>query len=213
MAEFQGGVVVFTHGVLMNGHIMSRLQKHIARAGWQTAVYDYPSRRQSVAQNAWALARFLRDFKGLPIYLVAHSLGGKVCLRCLQDHPALNVRRFVAIGTPFLGSEVAKVFSRYRAGRWLLGESISADGLTTAATAWQGETEIGVIAGSQRIGIGWITRNLARPHDGTVSVASTRLPGIKDHVIEPFSHTLLLYSEHVAIQVIHFLDHGFFKHD
>ena len=213
MIELQGGVVVLTHGVLMGGHIMSRLQTRIERAGWQTAIFDYPSRQQTVAESASALARFLRQFSGQAIYLVAHSLGGRVCLQCLQEHPELNVRRFVAIGTPFLGSEVAQTLSRYRVGRWLLGESIGAGGLTTVAANWQGDTEIGVIAGSHRIGVGWVCGGLRRPHDGTVTVASTRLPGLTDHIIENHSHTLLLYSEHVAVQVIHFIDHGFFKHD
>ena len=217
MADLQGGIVVFIHGVLMSGRIMSRLQARIEYAGWQTAVFDYPSRSQTVAENAAALADFLKQFDGQPIYLVAHSSGGRVCLRCLQDHPELKVRRFVAIGTPFFASAVAQTLSRYRLGRWLLGQSIGEDGLTTDCADWQGETGIGVIAGSNRIGVSNCTdrfsRPLARPHDGTVTVASTRLPGISDHTTEHHSHTLLLYSEYVAIQVIHFIDFGFFKHD
>ncbi len=197
----------------MKGGIMRGLQKHIATAGWQTAIFDYSSRSKTVGQNAWALAQFLRQFDGMPIYLVAHSLGGRVCLKCMQDHPALNVRRFIAIGTPFLGSEVAEFFSRYRFGRWLLGQSLVEGGLRSPAQAWNGEAEIGVIAGSRRIGVGWITQNLSKPHDGTVTVASTKLLGITDHITEPSSHTLLLYSEHVAIQVVHFLDFGFFRAD
>jgi len=213
VAELQGGVVVLTHGVLMSGGIMSRLQTHIERAGWQTAIFNYPSRTKTVAENAQALAWFLRKFRGQAIYLVAHSLGGRVCLTCLQDHPEFNVRRFIAIGTPFLGSDVAKTLSRYQLGRWLLGESIAEGGLTTVAADWQGEADIGVIAGSSRVGVGFITGGLRRPHDGTVTVASTKLPGLADHTVEPHSHTLLLYSEYVAIQVIHFIDHGFFKQD
>lgn len=213
MADLQGGVVVLTHGVLMSGRIMSRLQAHIERAGWQTAVFDYPSRKKTVAENANALAWFLHKYRGQPIYLVAHSLGGRVCLHCMQAHPEINIRRFVAIGTPFLGSAVAKTLSDYRLGRWLLGESIGEKGLTTAASEWHGETNVGVIAGSQRIGVGFITGGLRRPNDGTVSVASTKLQGLTDHIVQPHSHTLLLYSEYVAIQVIHFIDFGFFKHD
>ncbi len=213
MTELQGGVVVLAHGVLMSGRIMSRLQTHIERAGWQTVIFNYPSRTKTVAENAQALAWLLRKFRGQAIYLVAHSLGGRVCLKCLQDHPEFNVRRFVAIGTPFFGSDVAKTLSRYQLGRWLLGESIAEGGLTTVAADWQGETDIGVIAGSNRIGVGFITGGLQRPHDGTVTVASTKLPGLADHTVERHSHTLLLYSEYVAIQVIHFIDHGFFKQD
>jgi len=217
VTDLQGGVVVLVHGVLMGGRIMSRLQTRIELAGWQTAIFDYPSRQKTVAENAAALACFLQQFNGQPIYLVAHSLGGRVCLECLRNHPELNVRRMVAIGTPFLGSEIAKTLSRYSPGRWLLGKSIAENGLTTDSRAWQGETEIGVIAGSNRIGVSFITdrltRPLARPHDGTVTEASTRLPGLRDHITEPHSHTLLLYSEYVAVQVIHFIDHGCFKRD
>jgi len=51
MADLQGGIVVFIHGVLMSGRIMSRLQARIEYAGWQTAVFDYPSRSQTVARQ------------------------------------------------------------------------------------------------------------------------------------------------------------------
>lgn len=205
------GVVVLLHGVLMKGRIMAFLRRHLRAAGWQTAVFDYASRRQTVLENGADLARFLRRFDGRPVYLVAHSLGGRVCLQCLRDYPDLNIRRVVAIGTPFAASEVAHSLARYRCGRWLLGQSLGEGGLLSDSGGWHGSAELGVIAGARRLGIGWLFGALRPPHDGTVTLASTRLEGMRDHLVVNRSHTTLLYSGQVAEQVMHFIDHGVFK--
>ncbi len=50
-------------------------------------------------------------------------------------------------------------------------------------------------------------------HDGTVSVAETRHPGLTDHVALPTTHTGMIFSPMVARQAIHFLDRGRFARD
>jgi triacylglycerol lipase len=67
----------------------------------------------------------------------------------------------------------------------------------------------GVIAGDRWInplGALW----LPAPHDGTVSVASTRLSGMSDHIVLPYTHTFIPYAEPVADQVEGFLRTGRF---
>ena len=51
---------------------------------------------------------------------------------------------------------------------------------------------------------------LRGPHDGTVSVASTRLEGMSDHLVLPYTHTFIMNRRDVADEVIHFLRHGRF---
>jgi hypothetical protein len=46
-------------------------------------------------------------------------------------------------------------------------------------------------------------------HDGLVSLASTQVPGIKDHITIRMSHSFLL--EKSAAEMVHFLTHGRFS--
>ena len=48
------------------------------------------------------------------------------------------------------------------------------------------------------------------PNDGTVSVEETRLPGAKQHIVMPVSHTGMLLSAPVAHEVGNFLANGHF---
>jgi hypothetical protein len=45
-----------------------------------------------------------------------------------------------------------------------------------------------------------------------VSIDSTKLEGVKDHIIVSASHTLFPSNEDVQMQVLHFLQLGEFKH-
>jgi hypothetical protein len=64
---------------------------------------------------------------------------------------------------------------------------------------------VGAIAGRLPIGFGFAFGALTSPHDGTVSVAETELPGLTDHCVVPATHTGLLFSQDAAEQTIAFL--------
>ena len=68
---------------------------------------------------------------------------------------------------------------------------------------------IGVIAGESSINP-LSALILPRPNDGTVSVASTRLDGMTDHIVLPVSHTAMLMNRRVIAQTLAFLRDGRF---
>jgi hypothetical protein len=73
--------------------------------------------------------------------------------------------------------------------------------------------EIGVIAGSLPLGIGRVVApDLPAPSDGVVSVAETRLPAMRDHIVLNVSHAGMLISHAVARQICAFLREGAFEH-
>jgi hypothetical protein len=70
--------------------------------------------------------------------------------------------------------------------------------------------EIGVIAGTLPLGLGhWFSR-FDGAHDGTVSVAETRAPGLRAHLEVRTSHSGLILSRVVAAQAAQFLREGRF---
>ena len=70
--------------------------------------------------------------------------------------------------------------------------------------------EVGVIAGTQEHGLGRVFGIFDGPHDGTVAVAETQLPGLADYCEVRASHMGLLVSRYVADSVANFLRAGRF---
>jgi hypothetical protein len=75
---------------------------------------------------------------------------------------------------------------------------------------WQGQRELGVIAGSLGVGLGRLVGVGGAPSDGTILVDETRLPGIRAHLVLKVSHTGLPFSPTVARQTGAFLSSGNF---
>ena len=69
--------------------------------------------------------------------------------------------------------------------------------------------EVGVIAGRRNItpmGYFW----LDRPNDSIVTVESTRVEGMSDHIILPVTHTFMMRNNKVIDHTINFLKFGRF---
>jgi pimeloyl-ACP methyl ester carboxylesterase len=201
--------VVLVHGVLMTGKVMAVLARRLKGCGYRTVLFDYPTRRRSMSDNARSLARFVDGLGAARVHLVGHSMGGLLILRALQANPGMPPGRVVVMGTPVSGSGVAKRLCCYGPGRWLLGASAE-DGLLEALPDWTYGREIGVIAGSIPVGIGMALGGLSGRHDGTVGVAETCLAGATDTLVVNASHSSLVLSRRVAGQICNFLRQGQF---
>ena len=202
--------VVLLHGIWMPAWVMSMLARRLRRCGYRVAVFGYRSLAQTPENNAELLAGFIREQGDATVHLVGHSLGGLLILQALQSHPDLVEGRIVLLGSPVGGSVVAKRLHRYRGLRWMLGRSADS-GLLGDGPAWQGHLPLGVIAGNRPLGIGRLIGGLAGENDGTVTVAETHLENASGSTRVHVTHTGLLLSPEVAIEVCSFLKDGHFS--
>ena len=204
--------VVLVHGLWVHGAVMLLLERRIARAGYRTFVYSYPTLRLTLTENAERLARYCRDIAAPRVHFLGHSLGGLIVLRALELDARIPHGRVVLAGVPFTGSYAARSLCRLPGGRAALGRSM-AEWLAADPVEPGSGREIGIVAGSLPLGLGrMVAPDLPRPSDGAVSVAETEVPGMRDRVVLPVSHSGMLVSSAVARQSCAFLRHGAFAH-
>ena len=204
--------VVLVHGLWVHGAVMLLLKRRIARTGYRVLSYSYPTLRLSLTENAHRLAGYCRGIGANRMHFLGHSLGGLIVLRMLEVDGRVPPGRIVLAGMPFARSYAAHHFCRLPGARAALGRSI-AEWLAAERGEPHGGREIGVIAGSLPLGLGrMVAPGLPRPSDGVVSVAETEVPGMRDRVVLPVSHSGMLFSSAVARQVCAFLREGAFLH-
>lgn len=199
--------VILLHGLWLRGGAMGFLRRRLLGAGFAAQVFDYSSVHDGVDSAAARLRACVRGIGGR-VHLVGHSLGGLLAAMVVQYEPDLIDGRIVCLGSPLCGSAASRALQRIPGGAALLGRS--REFLDAGLDRWNAPQQLGVIAGRLPLGLGFLLGGLAWPHDGTVAVAETRLPGIADHRVIAAAHTGLAYSDEAARYVGAFLRDGQF---
>jgi len=200
--------VLLIHGLWLRSLSLLPLARRLRAAGFDCRRFDYATVGDTPERAVEQLCRRLHGAAPAQFDIVAHSLGGLVALQALRCDPELGVHRVVCLGSPLRGSSTAAALARWRIGPALLGRSAGL--LQQGLSEWQGDAQVGLIAGRRPLGLGRLIHPLPMPHDGTVRLAETELPGLADHIVLDTTHTGMLFSSAVAQQVIAFLRDGHF---
>lgn len=202
--------VVVVHGLWMPGWETLLLRRRLEAAGFAPVQFVYPTVGCGLAENTDRLAAFVAQVPGRRIHFVGHSLGGVLIVRCFDRHALPGAGRIVCLGSPLLGTHAGRVLASYAFGRRIVGRCICDLIERGGCRPWNGPWELGIIAGDLPLGAGRLLGGLPKPHDGTVAVEETRLPGATAHLVVHATHLSMLWSREVAAQVVHFLREGRF---
>jgi pimeloyl-ACP methyl ester carboxylesterase len=199
--------VLLIHGLWMGPGIMRFLGERLSAARFEPHFFAYSSIKQGSELGLEALREHIARLD--TPHLVGHSLGGLMAMALLESAHEVSVGRTVCLGSPLCGSAAARGIGKLPGGMRMLGKSrqILEQGFSKATHRHQ----VGMIAGSKPIGLGCVVGRIARPHDGSVGLSETQLPGLTDHITIHASHTGMNFSPQAAQLVIEFLRHGRFQ--
>lgn len=197
--------VLILHGIWNTRSWLLPLAWRLRSQGFAVDTFGYASVFGGPEQAVPQLVRRLHRLG--PVSVVGHSLGGLVALEALRRSPTLQVPRVVCLGSPLCGSGTARSMAEHG---WSAALGRSGDLLLHGLPDWQGQAEVGLIAGSVGHGLGAMLGALEGESDGTVGLAETRLPGLADHCVVPVSHSGLVLSPEVATLTAGFLRQGRF---
>ena len=209
-------LVVLVHGLGRSDLAMWPLGRRLEEVGYAVHAVDYASTRKTpdelVADLAAELARCCAAAPR--VHFVTHSLGSLLVRAQLAAAPPPQLGRVVMLAPPNRGSELADWLGDSEAFRLVMGPTAPA--LATGPESFPNRLppatfEVGVIAGTESLNpLG--SHLIPGEDDGTVSVARTQLPGMRDFVRLPVSHTMILLSRAAAEQAVAFLRTGRFVH-
>jgi triacylglycerol esterase/lipase EstA (alpha/beta hydrolase family) len=209
--------IVLLHGLARSSMSMAVLDWRLSRNGYRTVSIDYKSAQMPIQELAeQAIPEGLEacgDAK--KIHFVTHSMGGILLRQYAQTHGPKSTQKWgrtVMLAPPNSGSEVVDQMADwpgFELWNGPAGLSLHTGPDSIPNQLGPVEFEVGIIAGTNSISP-YFSNFIEGENDGKVSVESTKVEGMSDHIELPVTHTFMMNDPAVFKQVLAFIQNGRF---
>jgi len=210
--------VILLHGLARSFRSLEKLEKHLSDLGYRVINLDYPSTKYSIPNLADnILDAAVKQCEQTPvekIHFVTHSMGGIVVRYYLKHHKLPQLGRVVMLSPPNKGSELVDFYKKgplFKKTHGPAGLQLGTGDESLPLKLGPVDFELGVISGNRSF---YPLNSALIPglDDGIVSVERTKVEGMADFLLLPYSHPFIMQKEVVLEQVVHFLREGKFFH-
>jgi len=213
--------VVLVHGMGRTLHSMDDMQERLVAEGYHTVSLGYPSTRATIEEIVSGYfpeaLKQCQQFTPSAVHFVSHSLGGIVLRAHFKTIKPDNMGRVVMLSPPNKGSEVADNLKDFWLYKWIngpAGQQLTTDENSLPNRLGPADYPVGIITGDRYIIFDyWLSDIIPGKDDGKVSVARSRLEGMRDFLVVHETHPFIMDDEYVQDETLYFLQNGSFMHE
>jgi triacylglycerol lipase len=209
--------VVLIHGMAQSKRSMSKIATYLESKNYTPVVIDYPSTKHSIEEivQNFVIKQIENLDRGKKIHIVGYSLGGIIARYVVDNYKIESLGNIILIGSPNRGSEMAQFLENNILIHKIFGPALK--DLRPSSDFWSkikgnvAENHVGVIAGDFSMNPLSSLLVFEGSSDGTVSVESAKVDGMKDFLVLHHSHYFLMRNDEILPYIENFLQYGMFQ--